>query len=111
MRVLCTTKKGGGGGERGFSTVRGLPQNGDGRTCMRQAEPQEILCNVGERLGVAFSIFLRWLWRNAQRSERSCQNGEGLPIQVYRDRNLFVQKLSPNQPVYIDVAQEKIQVF
>ena len=33
-------KKGGGGG---FSTVRGAPQNGDGRTCMRQAEPQEIL--------------------------------------------------------------------
>ena len=39
-------KKGGGGGEeeRGFTTVRGAPQNGDGRTCVRQAEPQEILC-------------------------------------------------------------------
>ena len=24
---------------RGFSTVRGAPQNGDGRTCMGQAEP------------------------------------------------------------------------
>ena len=29
---------------RGFSTVRGAPQNGDGRTCMRQAGPQGILC-------------------------------------------------------------------
>ena len=29
---------------RGFTTVRGTPQNGDGRTCVRQAEPQEILC-------------------------------------------------------------------
>ena len=31
---------------RGFTTVRGAPQNGDGRTCVRQAEPQEILCNA-----------------------------------------------------------------
>ena len=29
---------------RGFTTVRGAPQNGDGRTCKRQAKPQEILC-------------------------------------------------------------------
>ena len=29
---------------RGFTTVRGAPQNGDGRTCVRQAEPQKILC-------------------------------------------------------------------
>ena len=29
---------------RGFTTVRGAPQNGDGRTCVRQTEPQEILC-------------------------------------------------------------------
>ena len=27
---------------RGFTTVRGAPQNGDGRTCVD--EPQEILC-------------------------------------------------------------------
>ena len=47
----------------------------------------------------------------AQRSEQSCQKGEGLPIQVCGDRNLFMQKLSPNQPVYIDVAQERSQVF
>ena len=31
---------------RGFTTVRGAPQNGDGRTCVRQAGPQEILCNA-----------------------------------------------------------------
>ena len=44
---------------RGFTTVRGAPQNGDGRTCVRQAEPQEILClcYAGERLGVAFCVF------------------------------------------------------
>ena len=42
---------------------------------------------------------------------RMHQNGEGLPIQVYGDQNLIVQKLSPNQPVYIDVAQERSQVF
>ena len=37
-------KKRGGGEEeaRSFSTVRGAPQSGDGRTCMRQAEPQEV---------------------------------------------------------------------
>ena len=40
--VLCTAKKR-GEEARGFSTVRGPPQNGDGRTCVRQAEPQEIL--------------------------------------------------------------------
>ena len=44
-------------------------------------------------------------------SQQSCQNGDGLPIQVHGDRSLFVQKLSPNQPVYIDVAQERSQVF
>ena len=31
------------GEEARSTTVRGAPQNG-GRTCMRQAEPQEILC-------------------------------------------------------------------
>ena len=36
---------------------------------------------------------------------------EGVPIQVYGDRNLFVQKRSPNKPAYIDVAQERSQVF
>ena len=56
-------------------------------------------------------LSLRWLRRNAQRNEQSCQNGEGLLIQVYGDRNLFAQKLSPNQPDYIDVAQERSQVF
>ena len=40
--VVYRQKRGGGG--RGFSTVRGAPQNGGGRTCARQAEPQEILC-------------------------------------------------------------------
>ena len=54
---------------------------------------------------------LRWLRGNAQRSVRSCKNGEGLPIQVYGDRDLFMQNLSPNQPVYIDMAQERRQVF
>ena len=39
------------------------------------------------------------------------QNGEGLPIQVYGDRDLITQKLSPIQPVYIDMAQERSQVF
>ena len=33
------------------------------------------------------------------------KNGEGLPIQVYGDRYLFMQKLSPNKPVYVDMAQ------
>ena len=33
------------------------------------------------------------------------------PIQAYAVRNLITQKLSPNQPVYIDVAQERSQVF
>ena len=36
---------------------------------------------------------LRRLRRNAQRSVRSCKNGDGLPIQVYGDRDLFMQKL------------------
>ena len=33
------------------------------------------------------------------------------PIQVYADWDLITQQLSPNQPVYIDVAQERSQVF
>ena len=51
--------KGGGGGEeaRGFTTVQGAPQNGDGRTCMRQAEPQEILC-YAMRVSDLESLFL-----------------------------------------------------
>ena len=32
-------------------------------------------------------------------------------MQVNEDRDLITQKLSPNQPVYIDVAQERSQVF
>ena len=34
-RVLCTAKKGGGGGARGFSTVRDTPQKG--RPNLREA--------------------------------------------------------------------------
>ena len=34
-----------------------------------------------------------------------------IEISDYGDRNLFVQKLSPNQPVYIDAAQERSQGF
>ena len=33
------------------------------------------------------------------------------PIQVAGDRDLITQKLSPNHPIYIDVAQEGRQVF
>ena len=33
------------------------------------------------------------------------------PIQAYAVRDLITQKLSPNQPVYIEVAQERSQVF
>ena len=33
------------------------------------------------------------------------------PIQAYAVRDLSTQKQSPNQPVYIDVAQERSQVF
>ena len=33
------------------------------------------------------------------------------PIQGYAVRDLITQKPSPNQPVYIDVAQERRQVF
>ena len=33
------------------------------------------------------------------------------PIQVYAVGDLITQKLSPNQPVCIDVAQERSQVF
>ena len=33
------------------------------------------------------------------------------PIQEYAVRDLITQKLSPNQPVYIEVAQERSQVF
>ena len=62
--------------------------------------------------GAFLAIFtlstLRWFRHNAQRSVQSCKNGEGLPIQVYGDRDLFMmQKLSPNQPVYIDMARER----
>ena len=34
----------GGGNARFQHSELGAPQNGDGRTCMRQAEPHEILC-------------------------------------------------------------------
>ena len=52
-------KKRGGGGEEahGFSIVRGAPQNGGGRTSMRQAEPQEILC-YAMRVSDLQSLFL-----------------------------------------------------
>ena len=70
---------------------------------------------------------LRWLWRNAQRSEQSCQNGEGLPIQVYGDRNLFVRKSKPaclhtrgareksgtlniNIPMFLTLPEERVQL-
>ena len=33
------------------------------------------------------------------------------PIQAFAVRYLTTQKLSPNKPVYIDVAQERSQVF
>ena len=33
------------------------------------------------------------------------------PVQAYPVLDLITQKLSPNQPVYIDVAQERSQVF
>ena len=33
------------------------------------------------------------------------------PIQAYAVRDLVTQKLSPNQPVYLDVPQERSQVF
>ena len=33
------------------------------------------------------------------------------PIQVYADQDLVTQKLSPNHPVHIDVAQERSRVF
>ena len=42
---------------RSFSTVRGVPQNGDGRTCVRQAEPQEIL-RYAMRVSDLGSLFL-----------------------------------------------------
>ena len=44
---------------RGFTTVRGAPQKGDGRACVRQGEPQEILCyamRVSD-LGSLFAFF------------------------------------------------------
>ena len=50
MGVLCTAKKKGRGGARGFSTVRGGPQNGDGRVeadfaIMRlTAQPHHKIC-------------------------------------------------------------------
>ena len=57
--------------------------------------------------------YLRLLRRNAQRSVQSCKNGEGLPVQVYGDQDIVMQKLpsSPNQPVYIDIVQETSQAF
>ena len=51
--MYCQKRGGGGGGEHAVSAqceVR--PQNGDGRTCVRQAEPHY----AGERLGVAFCV-------------------------------------------------------
>ena len=33
------------------------------------------------------------------------------PVQAYAVQDLITQKPSPNQPVYIDVAQERSQVF
>ena len=57
--VLCTAYKKKGEEARGFTTVRGALQNGDGRTCVRQAEPQEILCNAMQvsDLGLLFVFF------------------------------------------------------
>ena len=54
-------ERGGGGGAHSFSTVRGAPQNGDDQTCMRQVEPQEILCNAMQvsDLESLFFFFLR----------------------------------------------------
>ena len=75
------------------------------------------LSNVGVRGSALkwFINYLRWLRRNAQRSEQWCQNGEGasrrVPDTAYAVRDLITQKLSPNQPVYIGVAQERSQVF
>ena len=60
-KVLCTVKKKGGGEKvRGFSTVRGAPQNDDNRTCVRQAESRQILCSAirASNLGSLF-LFLR----------------------------------------------------
>ena len=62
----------------------------------------EVFANI---LSLGFN--LRWLRRNAQGSEQSCQNGEALPIQVYRDRNLFVQKLSKPACLHRRGAREK----
>ena len=52
-------QKKGGEEARGFTTVRGAPQNGDDRTCVRQAEPQEILCYAMRvsNLGSLFVFF------------------------------------------------------
>ena len=36
---------------------------------------------------------------------------ETAPIQVYSDQDLLMQKLSLNQPVYIDMVQERSRVF
>ena len=45
---------------RGFSTVRGAPQNGAGRTCVRQAEAQGIVCYaMGWATWGRFFCFLR----------------------------------------------------
>ena len=63
-RGCCVPPKKGGEEARGFTTVRGAPQNGDGRTCVRQAEPQEILCfamRVSD-LGSLFVFFEGFGW-------------------------------------------------
>ena len=59
---------------------------------------------------------LRWLRRNAKRNEQWCQYGQGASRRVpdtsvglRGSRSCHAE--SPNQPVYIDVAQERSQVF
>ena len=56
-RGCCVPPKKWGEEARGFTTVRGAPQNGDGRTCVRQAEPQEILC-YAMRVSALGSLFV-----------------------------------------------------
>ena len=72
--VLCTAKKRGGGGEaRGFSTVRGAPQNGDGRVetdfeIMRlTAQPHHKICIFFKRGTKNFRKRGKF---NAQKKER-----------------------------------------
>ena len=47
----------------------------------------------------------------ANRHVKMVKVSRSVPEQVYGDRGLITPKLSPNQPVYIDVAQERSQVF